>query len=95
MDRSWNDSVLRVMLSKIPKNDIVDSFIAIINTICKEDKDLKEMTHVIVTYCQVYKLRMMNDEFLKAELDKYQEPHRTELIQELIKLGRLRSIQLI
>lgn len=82
MDRSWNDSVLRVMLDKLSKDEIIGLLITTINAICEKDEDLKEVTHGIVTYIQVQEIILG-----KSKLEDYKEPHRTELQKELEKLG--------
>jgi hypothetical protein len=85
MDRSWNDSVLRVMLDKLSKSELIEDMIATINSICKEDKHLKAITHFVTTQCQVVELSRLSGKQLKMELDKYEEPHKTELKKELEK----------
>lgn len=82
MDKSWNDSVLRVMLDKLSKDEIIGLLITTINAICEKDEDLKKVTHGIVTYIQVQEIILG-----KSKLEDYTEPHQTELKKELEKLG--------
>lgn len=82
MDRSWNDSVLRVMLDKLSKDEIINALISIVNTVGEKDEDLKRITHMIVTHVQLREIVLGRD-----KLESYTEPHRTELEKELEKLG--------
>jgi len=81
MDKSWNDSVLRVMLDKLSKDEIIGLLIMMINNICDKDENLKAITHGIVTYVQCKDIILG-----KSKLEDYEEPHRTELQKELEKL---------
>jgi len=80
--RSWNESVLRVMLDKLDKGELINTMISIFNTVAEKDEDIEQITHVIVTYVQVKEIILGRD-----KLENYKEPHRTELQEELKKLG--------
>jgi len=83
MDRSWNDSLLRVMLDKLSKGEIINALISIINTVGEKDEDLKQITHMIVTHVQLKEIVSGRD-----KLESYEEPHRTELKKELEKVDK-------
>jgi hypothetical protein len=83
MDRSWNDSLLRVMLDKLSKGEIINALISIINTVGEKDEDLKQITHMIVTHVQLKEIVSGRD-----KLENYKEPYRTELKKELEKVDK-------
>jgi len=78
MDRDWNNSVLRMILGKLSKDEIITCLIGAINAICTEDKTLKEVSHGIITQIQVQEIMAERD-----KLENYKEPHRSELKKEL------------
>jgi len=80
MDSSWNDSVLRVMLNKLSKDEIIDLLISSIKTICGNDeKSLKDITHAIVCHAQCTDIMAE-----RSRLNDYEEPHRKELFGLLL-----------
>ena len=77
--REGNISVLRVMLDKLPKGEIIELSITLISTICDEEKDLTDITHTVVTYVQTNEILAG-----RSNLKDYQEPHREELFGSLL-----------
>jgi len=76
----WNDSILRVMLDKLSKRQIIDLLVSMINSFCGDDKeDLKRITQVIVCYGQCTDIVAGG-----SRLEDYEESHRGELFAELL-----------
>jgi len=81
MDEEWNESVLRIFLDKMSKDELVKTLIGAIKAVCGDDKEaLKRITKEIVTEVQVREIMAG-----KGKLEHYQEPHRTELANEVGK----------
>lgn len=80
-DRSTSNSILRVMLKEFPKEEIIENMIAIINVICNTEEDLKKVRHLIIIHAHARKVFHE-----KSKLEDYEEPHRTEVKEEVEKL---------
>jgi len=78
-DRSTSNSILRVMLKNLPKEELIENLIGVINSICETEEDLKRMRHHIITYVHARKIILG-----KSKLEDYEEPHRSEL-EEIVK----------
>lgn len=75
-----NDEILRVMLGKLSKEEIIDLLITNIKVICGDDeKHLRDVTHAIVCHVQCTEILAG-----RSRLEAYQEPHRMELFTELL-----------
>jgi len=84
-----NEGVLKVMLNYLNKDELIENYISALNSILKtlkaNDKLVKDLTHEIVTYCQLVHLSRTPVDKRKEELDKYKEPHRSELYKRLLE----------
>jgi len=77
---SWNDSVLRVMLDKLSKDEIIDLLISTIKMVCGDDeKSIKNVTHAIVCHAQCTEIMAG-----RSKLEEHQEPHKEELFGLLL-----------
>lgn len=77
---TWNDSILRVMLEKLSKSEVIELLIVNIKVVCGDDeKHLKEVTHEIVCHAQCTEILAG-----RLKLEEYQEPHRRELFARLL-----------
>jgi hypothetical protein len=80
--KSWNDSVLRVMLDKLSKSEIIELLITNIKVVCGDDeKHLKHVTHEIVCHVQCTEILAGRN-----KLEDYEPPHRKELFTRLISM---------
>lgn len=78
---SQNDEILRVMLDKLSKSEIIDLLIANINAVCGDDeKHLKHVTHEIVCHAQCTEILAG-----RSKLEEYEEPHKKELFARLLE----------
>jgi len=82
-NREWNLEILDYFLRKLPPDELVDCLkSAILAVVGDDDKALKDITHSIVTYVQVKEIIAGT-----SKLEDYNEPHRSELKEEIEKLN--------
>lgn len=81
--RDWDKSVLRVFLRKLPFDEVIESFISVVDHVCESDDDFSKVAHEIVTHVQVREL--LNG--TKPNLEGYEPKRKLELFKELLKFS--------
>lgn len=74
--------VLRFFLEKLPKDELIDSLLTVVNSLTEGDeKFYQEISHDIITLIQAREILEG-----KNSLEGYSEPHKTELAEMTKKL---------
>jgi len=83
MEYNWEDSVLRVMLLRLPPDELVETLIRLVrNLIGDNEEALREFTHTVVT--TVHAREVVTGE-MDLRRSTVSEEHKREVFREVLK----------